>query len=481
MLFWSDKKNTHKKKPARKAEKIKNKGDTMKRNLVVISLTFCMVFGSAMTSMGSGFRALGNRSISMGGAGVAYSSGSYAAYFNPALLSSHEYGMEIDVSAGAGFREDNVADHLDTLSEIDIDETLDALSNMAYPDIGSIDPDIALSGSGLMDETLRGDLLTIQNELLAMSERNSLELMPSGAVAMQFRNFGFGVYGLSDISATAVIDDERLGIIVPVEQGGTTYYVEYNPEDDVFTRRDQEYYNDYSMEQAIEMQTTTVMLTGVAYMEIPIAYAYRIKTSFGDLSFGGAFKIMSGNTYKLDKPIDTESGDISDDIEDYEKKNTTFGVDAGVLLNPLGMDKLSLGLAAKNINSPEFDFIDGTTLEFDPQVRAGIAYSFLLNRLIFAMDVDLTSNDSLVSGYEERYIGGGVDFRPVSWFSIRGGLMKNMEDSGEGTVLTAGLGFGAKWFQFDVAGQYATEEGTYDGDDYPKYGRIQASFVSRWF
>lgn len=453
----------------------------MKRNLIAISITLCMVFGMAMTALGSGFRSLGNRSISMGGAGVAYSSGSYAAYFNPALLASHEYGMEIDVSFGAGFREDNVADHLDTLSDIGIEDSLDALSSMPYPDISSIDPDSVVSGSGLMDEALRGDFLTIQEELQAMSEQNGLELMPSGAVAMQLSNFGFGVYGLSNVSATAVIDEERLDIIVPVEQGGTTYYVEYNPEEDTFVRRDQEYYENYSLEQAVETQSTTVMLSGVAYMEIPFAYAYRFKTGIGDLSVGGAFKIMSGNTYKLNKPVDTESGDISDDIEDYEEKNTTFGVDAGLLLNPLGMDNLSLGLVAKNLNTPEFDFIDGTTLEFDPKVRAGMAYSFLLDRLVFAMDVDLTTNDSLISGYKERYVGGGVDFRPVSWFSLRGGLMKNMEDSNEGTVLTAGLGFGAKWFQIDIAGQYATEKGYYDGEEFPRYGRIQASIVSRWF
>lgn len=453
----------------------------MKRNLVVISIVFGMIFGSAMASMGSGFRSLGNRSISMGGAGVACSTGSYAAYFNPALLATHENGMEIDISAGTGLREDNLSDHLDTLANIDIDDRLDALSNMGYPDIGSIDPDAVVSGSGFVDETLRGDLLTIQNELQAMSERNGLELMPSAAVAVQFRNFGFGVYGLSNISATAVIDDERLDYIIPVEQGATTYYVEYNPEEDVFTRRDQAYYDDNSLQQAIEMQTTKAIVSGVAYLEIPVAYAHRIETGLGDLSFGGAVKIMSGNTYKLDRPVDTESGDILDDLEDYEKKNTAIGFDAGVLFNPMGIDNLGVGLAVKNINSPEFDYIDGTKLAFDPEVRAGMACSFLLDRLILALDIDVTSNDSLIPGYKERYIGAGLEFRPISWFSLRGGLMNNMEESVEGTILTAGLGLGSKWFQIDIAGQYSTETGYYDGEKFPKYGRIQASIVSKWF
>lgn len=453
----------------------------MKRSLAAISMIICMIFGSTMTTMGSGFRSLGNRAISIGGAGVAYSSGSYAVYYNPALLSNNDYGIEIDLSAGVGLREENLAAHLDTLSDIGINESLDAMSNMNYPEIGAIDPDTPVSGSGFVDEALRGDLLTIQNELQAMSEGNGLELAPTGAVAMQFGSFGFGVYSLSNLSATAAVDGERLGIVVPVEQYGTAYYVEYNPKDDVFARRDQAYYENYSLAHALETQTTTVMVSGVAYLEFPFAYAHRIKTGLGDLSLGGAFKIMTGSTYKLDKPIDTKSGDIFDDIEDYEERSTTFGVDAGLLLNPLGVDNLTLGLAVKNINTPEFDFIDGSTLEIKPQARMGMAYRFPFDILTFAMDIDLNSNRSLIPGYEEQYVGGGLDFRPVSWFSLRGGLMKNMKDSNEGTVLTAGLGFGTKWFQLDVAGQYATKKGTYDGEEFPRYGRVQASIVSKWF
>jgi hypothetical protein len=110
-----------------------------------------------------------------------------------------------------------------------------------------------------------------------------------------------------------------------------------------------------------------------------------------------------------------------------------------------------------------------------------MAYTFPYDRLTFAMDIDLTANDSLIPGYKEQYIGGGLAFTPVSWFSLRGGVMKNMKDSDEGAILTAGLGIGSKWFQLDVAGQYATEKGTFDGEDIPRYGRIQAAIVSKWF
>jgi hypothetical protein len=73
--------------------------------------------------------------------------------------------------------------------------------------------------------------------------------------------------------------------------------------------------------------------------------------------------------------------------------------------------------------------------------------------------MDLTENDGYIPGYKERYMGGGVDSIPSVGLSIRAGLMKNIAESDEGTMMTAGFGFGAKWFQFDVAGQYSTDDG----------------------
>jgi hypothetical protein len=453
----------------------------MKRNLLSIMLAGCIVFGSVMTATGSGFRALGNRAISMGGAGVAYSSGSYAAYFNPALLATPAHTVEVDLSVGAGFRENNIADHMDTLADIGIDDAIDRFDDYNYSTVGSVAPDAVISGAGSALEVLREDVLTIQNTLRSISDRNGLSLMPSSALGVQAKNFGFGVYGLSDASATAIVDGERLDIVFPVNVGGNEYYVEYDPESDNFIRRDQQYYDDYSLDSALESETTRLLAQGVAYMEIPVGYARQYNTSWGELSVGGALKIITGNTYKLDKAIDSESEDISDDIEDYEKSNTTLGVDLGVLLDPATTDNLLVGLTLKNINNPEFDFIDGSSMNFEPTLRVGAAYTILLDRLTFALDLDVTSNETLIPGYKEQYIGGGVDYAPVSWFSLRGGLMTNMKESDEGVILTAGLGIGAKSFQLDLAGQYSTKEGSFDGKDFPRYGRIQLSLVSKWF
>ena len=453
----------------------------MKKKSAIILLTLFMISGPAAVCLGSGFRSLGYQAISMGGAGVACSNGSYAAYFNPALLTAHKHFVEVNISAGVGFREDNVADHIDTLSKIGIEDTFNQLSNLDFSDIGNIDPGSTINAASVLGESVRSDIRTIQNELTAMSAGNGLELTPSAAVAVQAKNFSVGVYGFSDVAATAVIDRQRMDIIFPVDQGGTRYYVEYDPTGDAFTLSDQGDYESRSLDYAVKQQTTTIMISGAVYAEIPIAYAWRFKTAWGDLSVGGAFKFMTGNTYKLDKPIDTKSGDVSDDLDDYKKENTTYGIDAGLLLNPAGMKNLSLGLVVKNINTPKFDYIDGSKLEIKPQVRVGVAYNALMDRLTLALDMDLTNNDGLLPNYQEQYIGGGLDFHPFSWLSLRAGLMQNIQESDEGTVLTAGFGIGAKWFQLDLAGQYSTKSGSYDGNDIPRYGRIQASIVSKWF
>jgi hypothetical protein len=457
----------------------------MERKLLFLICAIGLVLGCAFTAMGAGFQSVGYLATSMGGAGVAYSSGSNAAYYNPALLAVHKYGVEVSLTPRASFREHNLADHVDALADIDVQGTLNKLKQIHFDSStlanaalngGQIDP----SGYPVLGE-IQQDFKTIQTQLQELSAGNGLELMPGATLGVQIRSFGFGIFGMSDFAATAVVDDQRLGIIVPVTANNTQYYVEYDPNFSTLSVRDQGYYNAHSLQYALDNHTTTIKMSGIAYAEIPFAYGYQLKTAGGDLNIGGSFKIMTGRTYKIDKPIGTESGDIIKDINSKKKSTTTFGLDAGVLFNPAKLENLSLGMMMKNINTPKFDFIDGSKLELNTQVRMGVAYSTLFDRLTLAMDLDLTKNKSLVPGLTEQYIGGGVDFHPFSWFSVRAGLMKNLQNSLEGVIPTAGLGFGAKWFQFDIAAQYSNKKGSYNDHKYPRYGSIQATLISRWF
>jgi hypothetical protein len=111
-------------------------------------------------------------------------------------------------------------------------------------------------------------------------------------------------------------------------------------------------------------------------------------------------------------------------------------------------------------------------------VRTGIALD-LTDYMTFAMDIDLTENDTSISDYKSQYIGGGFNIHQ-SWFSIRMGAMRNMVQDEEGVILTAGLGIGLKWLQLDISGEASTKSGTYDGNDIPRYFKLNAALISRW-
>jgi len=451
----------------------------MKKNLRMLLVAFVLC-GWGVTAMGAEFQSIGLEALSMGGAGVASSRGSYAAYYNPALLAVSRDAVIVTISSGVGIRERNIAEHVDTLSNIEIDPTFEDVVNLGFSNLDTLAPGATATSTIPISPALREDLQTIQQELRSMSEGNGLAVMPTASVGVQVKNYGFGVYGQSDIAASAIVDSQRLSVVVPVDVDNSTYYVEYDPSSDTFTARDQAYYHSYSIDSAMEAQTTTLEQLGVAYVEIPLAYGHQFEAAFGGFSFGGAIKIMPGRTYDFRRAIDTESADISEDLEDYEETSTTWGVDVGILFTPSRVKNLSLGLVLKNLNTPEFDLKDGGSIDIAPQARLGIAYEMMDDRMTLALDADLTRNEVLIPDYDAQYLGGGVDYHPVNWFSLRGGLMKNIQESDEGTVLTAGLAMGAKWFQIDLAGQYSLKTGEFDGNDIPRYGRAQLSFLSSW-
>ena len=412
------------------------------------------------------FQPIGFESASMGGAGVASAKGSYAPYYNPALLAEHKHGAQISLSAGAGIREVNVVDHIDCLADIEIDETLDQIANNA-------------PHSGTNTESDRNNIATIKNELKALSESNGLQVMPSAALGIQVGNFGFGAYGLSEATAYAVIDDSRLDIIVKDENTGL--YYKYDESNDKYSDSTFDEYKQSSLEYALDEGLTYLKLTGLAYLEIPVSYGHQFTTEWGNLYCGGSFKIMPGYTFDDEIKVDTESGDVDSELEEAEKRDTSWGIDLGLLYKPSRLPNLSLGLVGKNLNTPKFDTATGNSLKVKPQVRAGFAYDFWDDRLTIAIDADLTNNETFIPDYDSQFIGGGINYHPFSWLSLRGGAMKNLQESYVGAVYTAGLGCGLKWFQLDIAGQISSKKGEYDGEEIPRYARIQVALVSKWF
>ncbi len=411
------------------------------------------------------FQPLGFRSIGMGGAGVANASGSAAAYYNPALLGLNRYTTEISLSLGAGVREINLIDHLDKISnDYKLTDTIDVIKEHA-----------PISGSNKSD-SYRADL-KIQGalkEIYKLSQGNGLTAEPTVAFSAQIKNFAVGVYAVGELEANAVIDRQHLYLIFKDEKNGGYYY--YYPKTDTYGATDEETYKKYSLEYALDNNLTYVSVNGIGLAEVPLSFAYTKEITGAEVSFGMNLKYIQGVTYKNILNLDSDSDDLENSLNDNKKLSSNFGVDLGVLIKT---DDIRIGLVGKYLNRPKFKYYDGSKVSIQPMVRGGVAVD-LTNWLTFAMDIDLTENSTNIPDYKSQYIGGGFDFHPASWFSLRAGAMRNMVQDEEGTILTAGFGFGLKWFQLDVAGEAATKTSTYDGNKIPRYFKINVALLSRW-
>jgi hypothetical protein len=179
-----------------------------------------------------------------------------------------------------------------------------------------------------------------------------------------------------------------------------------------------------------------------------------------------------------------------DDITKNSKSSVNFGIDLGALYK---YDTwLSVGLVAKNLNSPKFDAPDydapmandptrttiahGEDVKLKPQVRLGVAvepYSWLM----LAADLDLTNNDTVAPGavvgssVRSRNFGGGVEVHPYSWLRIRGGAYKNLAASDVGMVLTTGFTL----FVLDVDGAFTTDTFKVGSSTIPQEAKVQVA------
>ena len=428
----------------------------MLKNKIVLSVGLMSLLN--LGAYAQSFAPIGYKASSMGGAGVASSKNALASYYNPALLSKPDNDVEIVLGAGIGYVDNGVIESSSKLNDAGFFTLIDKANN----DVTDIT---------LADRTV---LLNSRDIIIGMDGQGGL-LTPDAYFSVQIDSFALGVFGTSEIAGAAVVDSAYDRLIF--NNSGT-----YTDIETLATATAGEYTSS-SLEYAVSNGLTYLNVDSLSIVEVPLSYGYAFDTSIGSLSLGGSLKFMQGTTYNGAVNIDTDFDDIEDKLKTTEKKTSTVGVDLGLLYEPEFSEGLRIGLVGKNLNTPSFDRIDGSKIDVEPMIRMGLAYD-LLDSLEFAVDYDLTENDTLLfttsQAYKTQYIGGGLNWHPVSWASLRGGLMDNLSSSQEGTIYTAGLSVGPSFFQVDVSAQMSSKENTVDGDSYPASTRVNIALVSRW-
>lgn len=489
--------------------------------------------------------------LGMGGAGVARNNGALTAYWNPAGGAFNDSPFAMSLGVGVGARgSDGFAENVDRISDVEFDSVKNFDSNTAdlktvgdmvkaitiIKDIEKRQGHISVNGQVPIGFSIKhvsfGVFGNFEGYLLPKTD--SVNLLPNSTTTTG------GVTTTTTVNVTDLYD----AVAVP----GVTYapsgYFSTDQLSALTTEFNKTLNNSANAQQlayAIDTQfmgsdipanttfdslitfipvlatggtntfdknTTSVLSKALMYYEVPLSYGHPFDFgSNGKLGIGATAKIISGNVYQnqtllVNKPDKEKTGsdDLVNDITKNSKSSVNFGIDLGALYKYDNW--LSVGLVAKNLNSPKFKAPDydspvydatidpvttkpvgmtsvkkkGEDVTLKPQLRAGVSldpYSWLT----IASDLDLTENETLAPGtvvgssVKSRNFGGGVELHPYSWLRIRGGAYKNLANSDIGLVLTAGFTL----FVLDVDGAFATDTFKMGSSTIPQEAKVQVA------
>lgn len=213
--------------------------------------------------------------------------------------------------------------------------------------------------------------------------------------------------------------------------------------------------------------TGRMALRGLEARQLAFSYAY----AFSDKTFavGVTAKIIQGAAYS--SFVDLRGGHGVSISNHFGKPtiSTTYGIDLGAIYKPTSW--IRFGIVAKDINKPTFDDAVGGEIRLAPQVRGGVALN-PWSTLTLTADVDITSNNTLLSGVKSQMLSFGAEQTFLTEFlSLRIGTFKNMKDADTPFIPTAGLGLRFFFLRADVGGGY----------DFREQGALVSGSVSATF
>lgn len=498
----------------------------MLKRLLLASVLFSTTFAVASSSEAREWTIVGPRALGMGGAGVAVANDATASYWNPAAFgffsdsTGGEYGRRdwsavLDAGFGVQVHED-LGEQVDIISQIDFNQ---------------------FSG-GTVDIAEMPDFLEMVSQLKTFDDNpdRALTITVNGGLRTQVGHFGLAGYAFTDISARGDLDLVNIGptgdgtptftiaeITDPATYGcggcaSTGYFsaaqrteletflgglgwttgagsqaedfinivengIASLPPGDVPASSDvvTQVENFATVADAaagtggtLDQNESKLLFRGIAVAEVPLTYGRKITDDF---AVGGNVKFMKARVYNTEVAVfNTDFGDALNTATDSYAESNNFGIDLGALYR-FG-DKLRFGIVARNVNSPSFDMLPLTpggedSIKEEPQVRAGVAYR-PFGSLILAADIDLTENETTISGTStSRIVSAGVEGNLFNFLQLRGGIYKNIANDDIGPVYTAGFGINLWAVNIDLGAAMSSGSTTVDGNEIPKEVRAE--------
>lgn len=385
-----------------------------------------LVVGCVKTGYSAEFATAGPRALGMGGAQVANALDATGIYYNPAGISANKKKFDIRIPATVilkdhGDIQDKVEDLDDLLGQLEFD---DLVANAA-----AINSNLATINA--VQDKLR--------EIEAQDGESTGYGNVGGYTTFKVYGHSVGLAVYADFHATVMdnIDLTRINATIPAldanSLGNNQSYIDLR-----------------------------------AVMPINFGLTYGRSFMEDRLHAGITARYITAKGYRQVINADSDDIDVLDDVKDTSTTTNTFTVDLGVLYRVT--EKLNVGIAAKNLTSPEIDLpasggLGEEKFKMEPQVRLGVSYNYWRGGNA-AIDIDLTENETIAENYNERQISFGVEQTFGSrtnkllaeLFTVRLGAYKNIAEDDTPFVPAAGIGLGIAGFRLDVSGAYAEDE-----------------------
>jgi len=376
------------------------------------------------------------RSLAMGGTGVAISNSTHAVHYNPSLLAIRNKHKELSKKQAFSFPivAGRASKSLQDLSDIN-DRNYDSSVSAAVSTYNA-SPTVANATSALnVIQNLQNDLAAVSNKLILADINASLVIgIPSknagGAFYFLQRGVGDGSINIS-ASDQALIDDYQEALLF-ISSGGTQGSA--HPE----------LFSGGNLIDPVNSLTSSANARAALITEMGVSFASTFNIFNQKVLLSLKPKLYKVKTFDYSSTItnNTVSKDKLDD--DQWHINVDFG--ATYTINK----QWRTGLVLKDIIPKEFPTSNGNTIEFKPQLRAGVAYfnpSYTLTA-----DMDLLENEGAFDGNKKQYLLIGAEM-PLSFIKLRAGYRYAIQSeiADEEGILSAGIGINIKSFYLDLA------------------------------
>lgn len=255
-----------------------------------------------------------------------------------------------------------------------------------------------------------------------------------------------------------------------------------------------------SESETYDKNETQVLIDAGVFAECSVGYGEEV---YKGILVGANLNIIQGQMAQTSIMILKDNENIGNAIDEALKTRQTttqLSVDLGTTFDFSRffekniMFQPKFALVVKNINSPSFnrpkkpldapDYLmwNNDSYSLDRQIRAGMALTPLKN-LIFACDLDIVKNKTMVEGFDSQQLAFGIEYNILNkkHFNIplRAGLNKNIADNGSWTY-TGGFGILTGCIFLDFAGAVSSQTTTLDGQSIPSNAEVSFAFGGRF-